>query len=381
MAERYPILCSLRGKFFEVIVDNGVELRGHNMEAAARNIGFSVMICPIKQPRYRAICERAIKTVNQSMCKLLPGRTMSIGDSRRLGYNAEEHAVVMLDELEAVANQIIAEYNTAPHSGIGGRQPAAVFQNDINRYGINNITDFDSYRRDTMEIAEGVQLSPSGIRLFSLRYHDIRAVPNLLNDLVPMEPRRRRRDDATATVHVRYDPADISTIHVWNRKTRKYVELRCADERYADGMPLWLHKKIQEEAKAEGAAFNTEEERQSMRGLLVQAIRNISPKALAESRKRVAQLLEIPRIKKATGNITELVNTNPDPVSLGDFIANDRAALTSLDHDILSPRPAPRKRRSKTALDHRRDETDPTQGQLPPPDRTRRNIAGKGGYA
>lgn len=381
MAERYPILCSLRGKFFEVIVDNGVDLRGHNMEAAARNIGFSVMICPIKQPRYRAICERAIKTVNQSMCKLLPGRTMSVGDARRLGYNAEDHAVVMLDELEAVANQIIAEYNTAPHSGIGGKQPAAIFQTDINRYGINNITDFDSYRRDTMEIAEDVQLSPSGIRLFGLRYHDIRAVPDLLNDLVPMEPRRRRRDDATATVHVRYDPADISIIHVWNRKNRKYVALQCADERYADGMPLWLHKKIQEVAKAEGAAFNTEEERQSMRGRLVQAIRSISPRALAESRKRVAQLLEIPRIKKATGNIVDLLNTNPDPVSLGDFISNDRAALTSLDHEILAPRPAPKKGRAKTALDHRREETDPAQGQLPPPERTRRNIAGRGGYA
>lgn len=146
-------------------------------------------------------------------------------------------------------------------------------------------------------------------------------------------------------------------------------------------MPMWLHKKIQDEAKSEGAAFNTEDERLAMRGQLVQAIRNISPKALAESRKRVAQLLEIPRVKQITGNIVDLTNAEPVATSLGDFISHDRAALTSLDHEILSPRPAPKKGRAKTALDHRRDATDPNQGQLLPPTRSRRNIVGKGGYA
>ena len=381
MAERYPILAMLRGKAGEVIVDNASEFRSHAMEAAARHAGFSVSFCPIKQPRYRAICERAIDTINTKLCKDLPGHTLAIHDARRLGYNAEDHAVVMLDELEAIANQIVADYNTSPHDGLGNRQPALVFEKDLNKYGINNFADFESFRRDTMNVEEGAQISPSGLRAFGLRYHDIKAVPALLNDLVPLEPRRKRRDDATATVHFRYDPADIGTIHVWNRKTRKYIELHCADERYADGMPYWLHKKIQDEAKSEGAAFNTEEERLHMRGQLVQAIRSISPKALAESRKRVAQLLEIPRVKQITGNIVDLTNADPVAASLGDYISHDRAALTSLDHEILSPRPAPKKGRAKTELDHRREETDPTHGQLPPPTRPRRSIAGKGGYA
>ncbi|NVD45102.1 integrase catalytic domain-containing protein [Qipengyuania atrilutea] len=381
MVSRYAILAMLRGKAGEVIVDNASEFRSHAMEAAARHAGFSVRFCPIKRPRYRAICERAIDTMNTKLCSDLPGRTLTIHDARRLGYNAEDHALVTLDELEAVANQIVADYNTSPHDGIGDRQPALVFEKDLNKYGINNFADFESFRRDTMDVVEDAQVSPSGVRAFGLRYHNIEAVPALLNDLVPMEPRRKRRDDATATVHFRYDHADISTIHVWNRRTRKYVELQCADENYADGMPMWLHKKIQDEAKAEGAAFNTEQERLSMRGRLVHAIRGISPRSLAESRKRVAQLLEIPRVKEITGNIVDLANTNPQPISLGDFISHDRAALTSLDHEILSSRPTPKKGRAKTALDDRREETDLAREQLPPHDRTRRNIAGKGGYA
>jgi hypothetical protein len=369
----------LRGKAGEVIVDNASEFRSHAMEAAARHAGFSVTFCPIGQPRYRAICERAISTLNSRLSKDLPGRALTLHDARRLGYDAEDFAVVMMDELEAVANQIIADYNTSPHEGLGGRQPALVFQQDLNKYGINNFADLDSFRRDTMAVVEDAQLSPSGLRAFGLRFHDIHAVPDLLNDLVPIEPRRRRRSDATATVHFRYDPSDISTIHVWNRKSRKYVELQCADERYADGMPLWLHEKIQAEAKAQGAAFNTEEERLTMRGHLIQAIRSISPRALAESRKRVAQLLEIPRLRQITGNLVDLTNAEPEAVSLGDFIAQDRAALTAIDHEILSSRPAPRKGRAKTDLDYRREEA--AQPQLAPPARERKNLAGKGGYA
>lgn len=379
MAERYPVLRMLRGKAGEVIVDNASEFRSHAMEAAARHAGFSVTFCPIGQPRYRAICERAISTLNSRLSKDLPGRALTLHDARRFGYDAEDFAVVMMDELEAVANQIVADYNTSPHEGLGGRQPALVFQQDLNKYGINNFADLDSFRRDTMAVVEDAQLSPSGLRAFGLRFHDIQAVPALLNDLVPIEPRRRRRSDATATVHFRYDPADISSIHVWNRKSRKYVELQCADERYADGMPLWLHEKIQAEAKAQGAAFNTEEERLTMRGHLIQAIRSISPRALAESRKRVAQLLEIPRLRQITGNLVDLTNAEPEPVSLGDFIAQDRAALTAIDHEILSSRPAPRKGRAKTDLDCRRE--DAAQPQLAPPARERKNLAGKGGYA
>lgn len=202
----------LRGKAGEVIVDNASEFRSHAMEAAARHAGFSVSFCPIKKPRYRAICERAIDTINTKLCRDLPGHTLTIHDARRLGYDAEDHAVVMLDELEAVANQIVADYNTSPHDGIGDRQPALVFEQDLNKYGINNFADIESFRRDTMNVEEDAQISPSGLRAFGLRYHDIEAVPALLNDLVPLEPRRKRRDDATATVHFRYDPADINTI-------------------------------------------------------------------------------------------------------------------------------------------------------------------------
>jgi putative transposase len=389
-ARRYPILVNLRGKPTEIIVDNAVEFRSHTLEAAARSAGFNVRFCPIKRPRYRAVCERAIGTINRMICEMLPGRTLPIAEARRLSYDAEEHACILMHELEAVANHVVAEYNTSPHADLGERQPALVFEKDANRYGINNFADLDAFRIDTMAVQQDAQLTPSGIKAFgSLRYHDIRAVRELLDDLVPLEARRKRRDDATATVDFRYDPMDIRHIHVWNRKTRKYVRLTCSDERYSDGMPIWFHDQIRKAAKAEGAAFNTEEERCAARARRIQAIKDINPEDKIRARKAVADLYEVPRLRQITGNIVHLHAEHSEPVTLDNFLGNDRAAPTSLDHEILSIRPDVQKRERRSQLRERRDQRNAGSSTAPaakagdasttstPAARPRRSIKGQ----
>lgn len=388
MAERYPVLRFMRGKAAEIVVDNAAEFRSFMFEAAARSAGFGIRFCPIKSPRYRAVGERAMGTINREICRLMPGSTLSPHDARRFEHDPEAEALALLVEIEAVANMAIAIYNTEPHDGLGGRQPALVMEQELNRNGIMNFADLASFRIDTMKIVEDAQLTPSGLRAFGLRYHDIVAVRALLDDLVPLEGRRKRRDDATATVDFRYDPMDIGRIHVWNRRTRKYVELVCSDECYADGMPFWFHEQIQKAAKAEGARFNTQEERLSARNRLVQAIRNIAPNAKAKVRAKVAKLLEIPRIRQITGNIVELAESEAVPVELSEFISCDRAAETSLDHEILSTRPN-RDGKKRTALKLRRDRRDASRAAVaatPPDDPTRatarraRPGADRGGY-
>jgi len=389
MAKRYPVLRLMRGKATEIVVDNAAEFRSFMFEAAARSAGFGIRFCPIKSPRYRAVGERAMGTINREICRLLPGSTLSPHDARRFEHDPQAEALVLLVEIEAVANMAIAIYNTEPHDGLGGRQPALVMEQELNRNGIMNFADLDSFRIDTMKIVEDAQISNTGIRAFGLRYHDIVAVRGLLDDLVPLEGRRTRRDDATATVDFRYDPMDIDRIHVWNRRTRKYVELVCSDERYADGMPLWFHEEVQKAAKAEGARFNTEDERLSARNRLIQAIRDIAPDAKVKVREKVAKLLEIPRIRQITGNIVELVEAEPVAVELSEFISCDRAAETSLDHEILSTRPSRDGKKKRAALKSRRDRRDASREDMAPtppattadtPVRRARPGADRGGY-
>ena len=334
MAKRYPVLTWLRGRITELIVDNASEFHGDGLAVAARTLGFHLRFCPVKRPRYRAIVERLIGTINRALCEVLPGRVLPIRDARRLDYNAEKGACILMDELEALLNQVIAEYNTSPHDGLGGRQPALVFEKELVNKGVMNVGDLDSFLRDVMPAVSGAQLSPAGIRWQGLRYHCIRAVPELLDDLVPLEPRRTRRDDATASVEFRYDPLNIGSIHVWNRRTKRYVTLVCADATYADGLPLAMHKDLRAAAKAEGAAFNTEHERLAARDHRIQAIRNIDPAAKEAARARKAELLDVPRVRRVVGNIVHL-HRPETAAKVGDFIASDRAGLTAFDQAVL----------------------------------------------
>lgn len=351
---RYPILRRICGKAAEVIVDNASEFRSKALEDAAKGSGFAVRHCPIKKPRYRAIGERIFPTLQLKITKLIPGATRPIALARKLGYNPEEHACVTVSELEAIANYAIAEYHIEKHAGLQNRQPALMFEKSVNKHGIDIIHDVAGFQREIMDVRLGVQLSKSGVRLFNLRYTCVREVPALLDDLVAVEPRRQAKGDPTATVKVKFDPQDISVVHVWNRVQKKYVTLRCSDETYANGMPLWFHNQLLESAEAEAQGFNTEQERLAVRARRIKAIRNISPEAKHRERQLVARLYEIPRIRQVTGNVVHLHTDEPEAIEVSQFIAHDLAAPTMLDDEILAPRlPIDQSRKGKKPRDRR----------------------------
>lgn len=358
LLRRYPILRDIRGKPTEIVLDNAAEFRSHDLEAALRAQGVGVRWCPIRKPRYRAVGERAIHTVNEWTCCDMPGRVLPPAETKRLGYDPADTACMLLDEIEACLATVIGEYNVEPHGGLQDRQPALIFEREANREGIAVWADLDALRLDTLPVEPDVQLSPSGIKAFgTLRYAGKREVAELLDDLVAIEGRRQRRDQATATVSYRYDPLDISKIHVWNRRRRIYVTLECTDRSYADGMPLAFHEQLRAEARRQSLAFNTEEEREAFRGERIRAIREIDPAERARARKDVALLYETPRLRQITGRIVDLHAEAPSAIDIGDYIPHERAALTAFDVEVLMPRKAP-KPRAKTSLDARRDRRD-----------------------
>lgn len=340
MAEKYPDLAHIMGKASLIVFDNGLEFRGHGLESMAAGAGFSVRFCSIKSPTERAIIERRFATVFNMLKENLPGANMPVEWSRKAEYDPETEAAATMEDIEGILNHVFAEIHTNPSDAFDGRQPLLMWKRGVEVHGIDVWWDADVATKELLDVRGDVQLSKSGIRLFGLRYHDIRAVPELLADLVPLEPRRQRRADATATVKIKFDPADISRIHVWNRKSKRYVTLPCDDETYSSGMPLWLHQKIRSDAKAEGATFNTSEERLLARSRRIEAVKSIAPNAGQKERRDFARLLEIPRIRKLTGNLVELREGEPLAAAVvpSAFIAHDTASLTALDLEILSPR-------------------------------------------
>ncbi|WP_294309747.1 integrase catalytic domain-containing protein [Sphingomonas yabuuchiae] len=425
-AARYPILTRICGKPNELILDNAVEFTGHGLEDAARSGSFSVRFCPIGAPRYRAIGERAMGTIPRLMLEHLPGATMPIVYSRRSKHDAEDLAVATMNEIEALANKAIADYHTDLHDGLNGLQPALVFQKSANRHGIDVMADVWRWRLETMESRQNVIVSKSGVRIFGgLRYYDQEGVKRLIDNCLRFEPRRQARVDATIHTKVKFDPGNIAVIHVWDKTTLSYVELRCQDETYADGMPLWFHRELLELAKAEATAepketakprgrrrkvvddpegdiaedtgpttlrriselegeeapkgFNTEAERLEARARRVAAIRAIGPRAASRERDTVARLYEIPRLRQITGNIVHLDTDFAKLATTDDFISHDASAMTALDLEIRAPRPDKQAQRERTGAGDRRDAGQPRK-VAPPVQQEDEAATGTNGY-
>jgi putative transposase len=73
-----------------------------------------------------------------------------------------------------------------------------------------------------------------GLDLYNLRYNS----PNL----APLRYRLKKRDDQQ--VKVKYDPADLSRIHVYDPDEQRYLEVPALAEAYTQGLSLWKHQVI-----------------------------------------------------------------------------------------------------------------------------------------
>ncbi|PVM85755.1 hypothetical protein DDF65_06350 [Caulobacter radicis] len=67
--------------------------------------------------------------------------------------------------------------------------------------------------------------------------------------------------------------------------------LPCLDERYAAGMSLWHHRKVQEWARLKGSAFNTETQRILARAQLIDRIEESAPHLRGAARNAMRRLL------------------------------------------------------------------------------------------
>ena len=403
-AERYPILKRICGHATEIYLDNAAEFRCKSMEDAAKCGSFSVHFGPIKSPRYRAIVERAFGTFQCKMLENLPGHSMTIEYNRRAKHDGEDLACVLTDEIEALGNKACAEYHTEEHEGLNKLQPALVFQKSANKHGIDVMRDLRRFRLETLEVKLNVQVRKSGVRIFNgLRYEGTSECKRLIDNNLRYEPRRQKREDATVHTKIKYDPDDISVIYVLDKTTNTYVTLKCTDETYADGMPLWFHEELVDLARREATAppkesarkrtkkkraataetsdiaapevgegrvwrrlsgdpdevappgFNTEAERSEARTRRIAAIKNITPGAEARKRLTLAKIYDIPRIRAITGNLASLDTDYSKVVTTDDFITHEVSSLTMLDAEILSDRPPlPTTRQPRTARhDHR----------------------------
>jgi putative transposase len=146
-------------------------------------------------------------------------------------------------------------------------------------------------------VVKDLVLSKEGVTHNGIRYHDQDLVANLLSDLAPEEPKRRRRKHGSVTVVIskgKLDPENIDHIRLWNWKRNRYVRLPAAgeDKEYARDLPEDVHDQIKAFAREHGFDFKDQDERWEARDQYRRLIESAAPERLNEARIKQLRLLQ-----------------------------------------------------------------------------------------
>jgi len=317
--ERLPhfreLLDGIWGKPDTILVDNAWRQIGVSFQDCCEDAGINVEWAPVKNPEYKAIIERFFKTLNQILFRKMPGGVpFDPVMMRRLGLDPSKTAAITLSKLEEFIYEAIYElYQMEVHSGIG-MAPLLAWRKGLQSEAREIIDDI-GFLASAFGVVDDAVLTREGIRFRNMTFHDPVTTTTLLNDLsstTPARARRKRPSSATASVKIKYNPAVISEIQVWNPKqkpTRGYVSLPNWNTKYASttGLGFWHHDRIKEFADAENLAFQTDEERLLARDRLRAKLEATAPGLKLAAMRRQRRLLHppVPVLKGDTVQLRE----------------------------------------------------------------------------
>lgn len=341
---KYPDLDYIFGRFDELVVDNGKEFVGTSLEDAMADIGTSIRYAPVASPTYKAVAERFFRTLNQRLTHKLPGASLPPALMREMGYDPTKDAVLSLEQLEHLIWEAVSHYHIDYHSGINA-VPAQLWARDLNAHGVDFFNDERALDKMLGKVKPRARVTTSGVDLFGLQFHDQAKVEGLIEDLIALQPKRGQSNgSASVLAKVKYNPVNISEIHVWNAKRNKYVTLPCLDTTYASGISLWHHQKTQEWAKNKGLEFSTEEDRLKARSALIGSILKAAPGLRGKVARDMRRLLENPKLGASGGAIAGYAPARHD--GLAPMIPHETLAAERTDGGQVGARPAPKARRS-----------------------------------
>lgn len=218
---------------YTLVVDNGKEFIGRDLEDACHLLGVMLQQTPVKTPYFKAAVERMFGTVNTGVLHTLPGTTFS-NPGQRGDYNSLKQACITLSDLDQILHIFLLDiYAENFHRGL----------QDIPARRWEKLTQNGFFPRVPASAAElhiflgrvvYRTVQPYGIDLHTLRYN--------CADLTPLRTRMSKRTDKQ--VKVKYDPTDLSRIHVYDPDDQCYLEVPALAQEYSQGLSLWKHKVI-----------------------------------------------------------------------------------------------------------------------------------------
>jgi putative transposase len=222
-----------------LVVDNGKEFIGHDLADACLLLGIILQYCPVRTPQFKAGVERMFGTLNTMLFHTLPGTTFS-DPAARGAYPSAAQACVYLSAVDQMLTIFLVDiYAERFHRGLGA-VPARDWEAKTH-HGLAPALPPNAAElaillgRTTTRVIQHY-----GIEFAALRYN--------CAALGPLRLRLRGQP-----VKVKYHPADLSCLHVYDPAAEQYLCVPAVDQEYTRELSLWKHRLIRQAAQAEQA--------------------------------------------------------------------------------------------------------------------------------
>lgn len=226
------------GKPDVLVVDNGLEFHGRDLESVAYDLGIRIQYCPKHEPRFKGVVERFLKTINYFFAHQLPGTSLAKWHLRG-DYDPQKSAILTLSEFKHIFEKWVVDiYAQRRHRGIG-TTPAAMWRQGLLRRSPELPQSRDLLNQRIGNVTQR-SLRATGIELHGIRYNGDALTPIL------------RAYGIGVTVRVLYHAADLGEIQVWGPDSSEPVSVRAIDYAYASGLTAIQNKMIRQYARDQG---------------------------------------------------------------------------------------------------------------------------------
>ena len=247
-----------------LVIDNGKEFIGRDLEEACCLLGSVLQSTPVQTPQFKAGVERVFGSFNTLLFHTLPGTTFS-NPIERGRYDSAQQACVYLSEVDKVFHLFLLDiYAERFHEGLQGI-PARCWEEKTRTGFAPALPPSAAELSILLSRTDTRALQPYGIKFAALRYN--------CDELLTLRTRLKGQ-----AVKIKYHPADLSYLYVFDPFERQYVRVPALDQEYTQGLSLWKHRVIRQAVLDEQA--------------------QVDPVALGQAKRKIQAIVEEGRQRK-----------------------------------------------------------------------------------
>lgn len=280
-----------------MVVDNGLEFHGKDLDSVAYDLGIRIQYCPKHQPRFKGVVERYLKTINYFFAHQLPGTSLARWHLRG-DYDPLKHAVLTLAEFHQIFQKwILDDYSQTVHRGMN-ETPWARWHDGL-RHREPELPESVKALQQRIGQIEERALRNDGIVLHGIRYNSDALAPML------------RAYGAGTKVRVLYDHEDLGDIQVWGPDSAEPVCVLALDQGYARGLTALQNDMIRAAVREKGASQQDQTALQQAKQDIIKVVESLMGSRKQRDRRHAAAIRGL-SMSKAESSLQVEPNQNTD---------------------------------------------------------------------